>query len=312
LTGKAIEKMESKMGTMILNDEMSTLEFADYLDSGEWMGIGSAYFIGPSMNYEIYEPIPEVIALRDKLFEKYKKEIEAGDPNVASKIEGECLALAEKKIKESGNESYDFFSTGIASISNHYKKSSVMAGAIQNPHTKKIEILKGNYMDGVSPEEYNKLSMLTIIGGYSRGVETELGGVERKKFANAMQGVKIKEGLDDCGTDLTIRVTLEENISSLFLYRYIVDNGKLVQLTDKNLKDYVGKEVLLRSPLCCKAEGGYCRKCCGDFFSKLGVSNVGLFNNDMAGTLMNASMKAFHDSTLKFTRINIKDYIRKR
>lgn len=164
LTKKAIGKIETKMGLMILNDEMSTAEYGDYLDKAEWLGMGTAYFLVPTMNYDINVPIPEVIAKRDELFEKYAKEIKEGKSEAAELIEKEVLALAEKKIKEKGNEAYDFFASGVGAFGNNYKKTSIMAGAIENPYTKKLDILKSNYIDGIDPKEFPKFTNLTVVG----------------------------------------------------------------------------------------------------------------------------------------------------
>jgi len=90
-----LEDIEGKMGQMILNDEMSTKEYGLYLDNGEWIGMGTAYFLSPTMNYEINVPIKEVIEKRDELFEKYKEGVKRGDSAVAEKIEKEVLALAK-------------------------------------------------------------------------------------------------------------------------------------------------------------------------------------------------------------------------
>ena len=163
-----LEDIEDQMANMVLNDEMSSKEYAEYLDNGEWLGMGTAYFLSPTMNYDINVPIPEVIQLRDELFEKYKNGVKAGESAVADKIESEVLDLAKKKIKEKGNEAYDFFESGVGKFANNYKKTSIMCGAIQNPYTGKLDILKSNYIDGITPEEFPMFSNLTLIGGYSR------------------------------------------------------------------------------------------------------------------------------------------------
>ena len=45
---------------------------------------------------------------------------------------------------------------------------------------------------------------------------------------------------------------------------------------------------------------------------KMGVKNVGLLTDTMAGTLMNKSMKKMHDASVKFSKIEIENYIQKR
>jgi len=313
LTKKELGKIEDQMGDMVLNDEMSVKEYAAYLDTGEWLGMGSAYFLCPTMDYDMNVPIPEVIAKRDELFDKYKEGIKRGDSAVAEKIEKEVTSLAKKKIQEKGNEGYDFFASGVGKFENNYKKTSIMAGAVENPYTHKLDILKSNYIDGIDPKEFPKFTNLTVVGGYSRGVETQKSGYERKKIDNAMQCVTLDDDGSDCGTNYALRTIIPEKLKNLFLNRYVVDGDihNPVLLTSENIDKYTNKEILLRSPMFCKGDK-ICSKCAGELFYKLGVKNPGLLNDTMSGVLMNASMKKFHDATVKFTDIKIEDYIKKR
>lgn len=311
LTKSAIGKIEERMANMILNDEMSTKTYSEYLDRGEWWAMGTIYFICPTMDYDINVPIPEVVAKRDELFVKYAEGVAKGDSNVAAKIEKEVLDLAKQKIKEKGNESFDYFESGVGAFGNHYKKTSVMAGAIENPYTHKLDIMKSNYMDGIDIHEYPKFTNLTVIGGYSRGVETQTSGYETKKINNAMQVVVLDDKDSDCGTHHYLKTTVRKSMAKMFLYRYVLTNGKEVLITDDNLSEFEGKEVLLRSPLFCKGDK-ICNKCAGELFYKLGVKNAGLLNSTMSGTLMNLSMKKFHDSSVKFNKLDVEKYIKER
>ena len=97
-----------------------------------------------------------------------------------------------------------------------------------------------------------------------------------------------------------------------FLDRYVLEaNGQLTLLTADNIDNYIEKEIILRSPLFCKSDC-ICNKCAGEFFYKMDIKNAGLMTNTMAGVLMNASMKKFHDASVKFSKIEISNYIKKR
>lgn len=300
------------MGEMILNDELTTKEYAAYLDKAEWIGMGTSYFLNPTLDYEFTYPIKEVIQRRDELFDKYRDRIEKGDNAVADTIESELLKLAQSKIESKGNEGYDLYKSGIGAFGNNYKKTSIFGGAVQNPYTKKIDLVKSNYIDGVSLEDFPKLANLSLIGGYSRGVNTQQSGYERKKLDGASQGIMLDEPGSDCGTKFTVELVIPQNkdIIAMFHYRYIVENGKLVLLTPENINKYVGKTIHLRSPMFCKSDK-ICNKCAGELFYKLGIRNAGLLSDTMAGTLMNKSMKKMHDASIKFNKIEISKYIEK-
>lgn len=94
----------------------------------------------------------------------------------------------------------------------------------------------------------------------------------------------------------------------LFLYRYIIEKGKLVLLDEHTIGNYIDKYVNLRTPLYCNSEK-YCSKCAGELYNKLGISNVGLLTTRIGTSLLNASLKQFHDMTLKTVTVNIDDFI---
>jgi hypothetical protein len=302
--------LENKLSYMLLEDEIDSKEYARYLDRGEWLTMGTAYFLSPTMDYDINVPIPEVIKLRDELFEKYKEDIKKGDPNVADLIENQLLSLAKKILKEKGSEAYDFFESGEFNFKNNYKKTSVFAGALENPYTKKLEILKSNYVEGISKDEFHHFANLTIIGGYSRNVETQKGGYETKKINNAVQGIMLDEAGSDCGTTQYLNVSIPVKMKSMFLHRYILDAGKLTLLDENNIGRFIGKDIKMRSPMFCKSEDKICSKCAGELFYKLNMKNAGLLSTTMSGNLMNMSMKKFHNTSVVFSKIDVDKFIK--
>jgi len=279
------------------------------------MSLGTAYFLVPTMDYDINVPIPEVIARRDELFDIHAAGVKSGDPDVAKTIETEVLALAKQKIKDKGNQGYDFFDSGEFEFANNYKKTSIMTGTIENMYTHELDILKSNYITGIDKKEFPKFASLTVLGGYSRGIETESSGYETKKINNAMQSLVLDAPGSDCGTTQYLETEINDKIKGMYVDRYILDPGSseadakgLVLLTTKNIKNYVGKRVKMRSPMFCKSDK-ICNKCAGELFYKLGMKNAGLLSTTMSGNLMNLSLKKFHDSTIQFTKIVIDDYI---
>ena len=308
---KGTSNLEKRLANMLLNDEISSDDYAGYLDRAEWITLGIVYFISPTMDYDMNVPIPEVIKRKNELFEQYKKEIKEGDPNAVSKIEEELLALSKKLIKEKGNEGYDFFESGAFSFENNYKKTSIMGGVMENPYTKKLDVLKSNYMEGISKEEFPLFANSTIAGGYARGVETQKAGYETKKINNAVQTVTLDDLGTDCGTKQYLKTTITDGMKTMFLYRYILAGGKEIMLDEGNIGQYIGKEVEMRSPLYCKSDQ-ICNKCAGELYHKLGVKNAGLLASTMSGSLMNLALKKTHDQTIRFNKIKVNDYIKKR
>lgn len=71
----------------------------------------------------------------------------------------------------------------------------------------------------------------------------------------------IKTG--DCGTDLTIRVMITEKFKTRYVGKHVIINGQTIELTKKNINDYVGALIDLRSPGVCRHNTSYCQECGG-------------------------------------------------
>ena len=96
----------------------------------------------------------------------------------------------------------------------------------------------------------------------------------------------------------------EKNVG-YWMYSYIYENGKLVELNSKNRDKYIGKRVKLRFSGLCEAKDGICNACMGNLVYKLNVKNVGIVESSIGSILKNISMKAFHDSVEKSTKIDV-------
>ena len=67
----------------------------------------------------------------------------------------------------------------------------------------------------------------------------------------------------DCGTPLTVPFYLNPDHKKGYLYKDIVDRGRLVTLTPDVIDKYLGKDVQFKSPTVCKYTDGACEACCG-------------------------------------------------
>lgn len=314
LTGKTLSKIQKQLADMVLEDEASPLDYHHYLDYGEFLGMNTGYYLLPSMNYDINTPIPSVIKRRDELFKQYEKEINIGDPNAVDKIENELLSLAKNELIKSKNPSYDFFAAKEFKFENNYKKSAIMGGAFMHPSTGKIVISRANYADGINLEDYPIFTNLTTAGAYARGVNTQDGGTETKRLNKSMQATTLDIAGSDCGTTLGVKIVVTAENKDMFKYRYMIDpsdNKKLIYLTSENLSTYIGKSIILRSPLYCNGKT-ICSKCAGELFYKLEIPNAGLLTSTYSGILMNRSMKTMHDASIKFNKIDFTKFIKEK
>ena len=85
----------------------------------------------------------------------------------------------------------------------------------------------------------------------------------------------------------------------------IANNGAIVELTPENAEKYIGKTVKMRYSSLCKAKNScICEHCAGTLFRRIGIMNAGMASPIMASSMKNTAMKAFHDSTIKLTKVD--------
>ena len=137
-----------------------------------------------------------------------------------------------------------------------------------------------------------------------KAIGTATAGDYSKQLTAAFQGIVADVPGSDCGTPNTIKIIIGANKQKDFIGRHIMERGKAILLTDKNIDKYIGKEVNLRTPMYCQSDK-ICSVCSDKKFEQLGIVNIGLTTARMSGTLLNAGMKSFHDSKAKVTKIDI-------
>ena len=104
-----------------------------------------------------------------------------------------------------------------------------------------------------------------------------------------------------------MELVIPKDFKHKFMYRYVIDNGKLVMLTKENIDKYVGKKIKLRSIMYCGCDYGVCLTCAGRLYEKLQIDSIGLSASTLTGALLNLKMKAIHDSSVKLQEVDLND-----
>ena len=248
-----------------------------------------------------------------ELINKYKDRLIQGDAKAMDEIEEELIAYAKELLKD--DPSSDMFNSGArASWGNQFKSMFISRGAAKDPDPNKgYNIIMSSYMDGIKKEEYAALANTLSAGPYSRAKKTEVGGYWVNLFISATQHIVLKEAGSDCGTKRNITITLNKQNLNDFMYSYIVEGGRLVELTRKNRDKYKDKTVKMRYSSLCECKDGICNKCFGnmpyrlytDNVNKESIKNIGCATPQLGSRIKNIYMKAFHDGTIKFSDMNV-------
>ena len=294
------------LASAVLSGVISRDTMAKFLNLFENVGMRLHAALASSLTPNTFKPIPAVLKKRDELFKKYEKELSTGDTRASIKmaeIEAELIDMAQGILKNDPGMMM-YASKANASFGNNYKNIFITKGAMYDPATGKTTIVKNCLAEGIEKETIPAFGTDLVTSSYSKAVDTAKSGYMSKSILAVMQSTMMDKDLYDCGSKATLKVKIENGND--YLYRFIVENGKLVQLTEKNIKSYEGKVVNMRSTCLCTSQKT-CEVCTGSIPKKLEIYTIGLMSTMITGKFSNLSMKKFHDSTTKLTSIDIND-----
>ena len=304
LTKKELGKINSVQSYAILEGECTLEDLKDFIQKCQKFQAYSTVLC-PSISDSMLLISKTIDPKRKELLKKYDKELKAGDAYVVGLIEKELLDEAKKILKD--DPAMDLYDSGaVGSFNNNFKNMYIMKGAVKDPDpTKGYNIITSNYIDGIKKEEYSNFANSLAAGPYARAKKTEVFGYYEKLFLSAYQHVVLDKPGSDCGTSRHITVTLTDDMLSNMMYSYIIEGSKLIELTSKNADSYRGKTVKMRFSSLCESEH-ICNKCAGNLFYRLGINNVGVATPQLASKVKVITMKGFHDSTVKYSKVDVK------
>ena len=161
---------------------------------------------------------------------------------------------------------------------------------------------KTNLNDGWNKDEIPLIANDIRKGSYGRAIATRDSGAEAKMLQRNFQDSKIIE--DDCGTKLGILTDITSDNKSSYLYRHIVENNKLVLLTENNIEQYIGKRVTMRCARYCQSKNNYCYTCMDYRFKSMGIELLNSNPSAISSTLTSMSLKKMHGSKISTFEIN--------
>jgi len=309
ITSKNLNRLYTLASEAFFEDKITWTNMYFIINMLEWMGGGDmADLLNPSLTTRLLTLPPEFKKLREELFKKYEKEIEAGDVTIGAKIEEELVTFGKKYYSQFSE--WDNFASGAKlDYDNSMKTMLLMKGPILDTLTDQWKVLKSNYNDGISKEEYPTFAGSAVSGVYSRALGVAQGGYTVKKFIATLQDVAAAEDGSDCGTKEYLDIYLDPYFKKEFQYMNIIaDNGKLITLTPENIGNYLGKRVKLRSPMYCKHQPPMiCSKCLGIHPYKMNIKMIGLASTKIGATLLNKRLKAFHVKKVYMYDIEVED-----
>lgn len=307
LTSKKTEALSRYLGNLYLNEQITRKQYNEYIKRRDILLHWLAGVLSSTVTEAFIKPNKEIEKKRDELIKQYADGIAKNDINVINKVEKEATKYAEEILrKDSGMELYD---SGQLSFGNNYKNNFIFKGAARNIQTGKVDFIPKSFSNGFDIKHIPLMANGLVFAEYQKGVKTQTSGYMGKKILALLQMMQVDEPGTDCGTKNPIPFLITERNKSTNYYVYIVEDGKLKLLTPENIDQYVGKIVMLRSPMSCISTGKICSKCAGEIFYKLDIQNIGFFASTVNYRFLNYSMKLKHDVSVKLSHINPDNFI---
>lgn len=308
---KTIGEIQQRVMDMRLAGKIDHEDMAFFIDRMQWLGYAPTSFLAPSMTINTIRAPKSVKRLKSEIMQSERGErVRNGDLGELGKLEKE-LVEASKRELEGVDPGFDIFASGArGSIGNNYRNVALLRGAIRkSDDPSQIVVSTASLEEGIPVDELPAYADLIVQASYGRSMMTAQGGYIAKQLNAAFQGLRLNpDANSDCRTPLTLRVTVDDPRE--YMFRFYKEGGKLVEVGPDDLDAIKGKTLQFRSPLYCGDKTGICSKCAGTLHHRMGITNIGLIAGRIGTTLMNASLKAFHDSSLKRTRIDLSKYVR--
>lgn len=168
-----------------------------------------------------------------------------------------------------------------------------------------MTFVEKSLLDGYSddPKQIAAMFNSSRSGSYDRGKETQKGGAMAKDILRATSGYYING--KDCGSTSGKKLLIDKDNYSALEGRNIIVGNKVVKVEDP--KVYIGKEVVIRSPMyCINKDDSFCETCVGE---RMGLykTGVSLKTLDISMNILTISLKSMHDTTVKLVNFNIHD-----
>lgn len=305
MTKKEFNKFYDAISNLMRTEKIPVVPtFTQFLKDYEFWGLKGATIFCPSYSMNIIKPNKKVMDIKKERLEKTP----LTDMKQMVLFEDSLVEEAKKEMIK--DPAYSLYASGArGSFDNDYKNISIALGPVLNASTGEYRYVSNNYIDGMEKEDLVSMGNSIVTASLPKSVGTATSGYKTKKFYAIFQDVVVGEEGTDCHSKMTLKIKITEKNSDMYIYQYIVENGKLIELNDDNISSYIGKEVNLRSPMFCIDPECICNICAGNRPYILQIKNQGLTCVNVTNTLLNKRMKLKHNTKVKLNFVNIDDLL---
>ncbi len=283
-----------------------------YVD--EYLALGNAVIYSCSfaqlftwgLTEKIIIPPEWVKEEKAKLIEKYKDRL--NEAAVVAIIDAELIKKYKEYIK--GDPGANFLISSKSTDTVAKKKYLMVGGELGlSEDTVNVTLVQNSLAEGWDINAFPEMINTLRAGSYNRGAQTVLGGVAVKGLLRASANLNVTE--DDCGSRLGMVADIDSNNLSRFVGLSIIlkDDTKILQ-TEEDVGQYLGKRIMVRSPMYCKLDKtDYCKICLGQRLAN-NPEGLSIAVSEYGSTFLSIFMKGAHSKSLQLAKMNWKSAIK--
>ena len=295
LNKNGLEAIDELVAYLYLEDKITRQQFNAYIDRRDNLGYWLNGMLVHTISQKMSKPLKAIEVKKAQLLKKYEKEIEAKNIAVMTDIEKELIEYAKDLLGD--DPGMELYHSGGLNFKNNFKNNSIIKGPVMNNLTGEYDFIQNSYMDGIEIKDIPSHANSILAGQYPASIATKDAGYMGKKLLALLQQTEIDDPETDCRTKNLIPITVTDKNKKDLIYSYFDSGGQLEVLTRENINSYVGKTIMMRSPMSC-ITSKICSICAGQLFYKLGVKHAGLFATQVSHTSLNLGLKSKHDTTV--------------
>jgi hypothetical protein len=285
-----------------------------YIYVDEYIALGNAVIYCCSFSQLFTWGLTEKIVIppdwvkkeKAKLLEQYKDRL--NEAAVVAIIDSELVKKYKEYIKDDPGANFLISSKSTNTVA---KKKYLMVGGEMglNEDTVNVDLIQNSLAEGWDLDKFPVMLNTLRAGSYNRGAQTVLGGVAVKGLLRASANLNVTE--DDCGSNLGMVADIEQsNLEKFVGLSVITKEGSLLMRTKEDVGEYMGKRILVRSPMYCKLDKtDYCKVCLGERLAN-NPEGLSIAVSEYGSTFLGIFMSAAHSKSLQLARMNWKTAIK--
>jgi len=284
------EIVQEKVLLRILNDiknRYSSDIVMNVLDKIKLIGFKYATLFGCTMSLkDCY--VPEAAKLKEALY-------------APGSTREQLEALSDKSLIEEIKKKFKYsymIESGARGSWDQVKQMILTRGFISNFDGEILPYpIKNSLIDGLTEEEFFFSTYGCRKGLLDVALNTGTSGYLSRKLIFTCANLQIDEDLEDCGTKdlLEVHVTTKRK-ARMLINKYHLVNDELQQITLENYREFIDKDVFIRSPILCK-NPKICHICYGNLYKNLNSRFIGILAAQTLGERgTQLVLRTFHTS----------------